>query len=282
MSSEARRPGGLPLGAAGKHFVLICFAALSVVPVLLIVSNSFKERRAIFADPAALPGQKTFSLVGYETVLIRSDFALLYFNSMTVTLVSLVLILTFASMVAFALAEYRFAGNRLLAVYFLLGIIIPIRLGSVSMLQLMVSLKLVNTLTALILVYTAMGMPLAVFVLTQFMRQVPREIKDAARVDGASEYRVFLLVLPTLRPAIATVAVLTIIPIWNDLWFPLILAPAPETQTVTLGASSFLGQYSSDWNAVLAALSMSAVPIMTLYLIFSKQFLGGLTAGAVR
>ena len=282
MSSEIRPSAGPPLGSIGKHFLLICFAALAVVPVLLIVMNSLKERRAIFTDPTALPGLKTFSLIGYETVFARSDFALYYYNSITVTLVSLVLILIFASMIAFALAEYQFVGNKLLAVYFLLGIIIPIRLGSVSMLQLIVSLKLVNTLTALILVYTAMGMPLAVFVLTQFMRQVPREIKDAASIDGANEYRVFLLVLPTLRPAIATVAVLTMIPIWNDLWFPLILAPAPETRTVTLGASSFLGQFSSDWNAVLAALTLSAVPIMTLYLIFSKQFLGGLTAGAVR
>lgn len=282
MSSEVRPSVGLPLGSIGKHLVLICFAALSIVPVLLIVMNSLKERRAIFADPTALPGLETFSLVGYETVFARSNFALHYYNSITVTLVSLVLILIFASMVAFALAEYQFVGNKQLAVYFLLGIIIPIRLGSVSMLQLIVSLKLVNTLTALILVYTAMGMPLAVFVLTQFMRQVPSEFKDAARIDGANEYRVFLLVLPTLRPAIATVAVLTMIPIWNDLWFPLILAPAPETRTVTLGASSFLGQFSSDWNAVLAALTLSAVPIMTLYLIFSKQFLGGLTAGAFR
>ena len=282
MSTEVRSSVSPPLGSIGKHFVLICFAALSVMPVLLIVMNSLKERRAIFADPTALPGPKTFSLVGYETVFARSDFVLYYYNSTTVTLVSLVLILIFASMIAFALAEYQFVGNRLLAVYFLLGIIIPIRLGSVSMLQLIVSLKLVNTLTALILVYTAMGMPLAVFVLTQFMRQVPGEIKDAARIDGASEYRIFLLVLPTLRPAIATVAVLTVIPIWNDLWFPLILAPAPQTRTVTLAASSFLGQFSSDWNAILAALTLSAVPMMTLYLIFSRQFLGGLTAGAFR
>jgi len=282
MSSESRASTGLPLAPVGKHAVLIFFTALAVVPVLLIVINSLKARRAIFTDPLALPGPGTFSLIGYETVLVRSNFALYYYNSLTVTLVSLVLILVLASMIAFALAEYEFTGNRLLAVFFLLGIIIPIRLGSVSMLQLIVSLNLVNTLMALILVYTAMGMPLAVFVLTQFMRQVPGEIKDAARIDGANEYRVFLLILPTLRPAIATVAVLSMIPVWNDLWFPLILAPAPETQTVTLGASSFLGQFSSDWNAVLAALTLSAGPILVLYLIFSRQFLGGLTAGAVR
>ncbi len=282
MSSDNRPSAGVPIGAVGKHAVLIFFTALSIVPVLMILVNSFKSRRAIFSDPVAFPGPETFSLIGYHTVFVRSNFMDYYVNSLTVTVVSLVLILILATMIAFALAEYEFTGNKLLAMFFLLGIILPVRLGSVSMLQLMVSLKLVNTLAALICVYTAMGMPLAVFILTQFMRQVPREIKDAARIDGANEYRVFLLTLPTIRPAIATVAILTMIPVWNDLWFPLILAPAPETQTVTLGAASFLGQFLSDWNAVLAALSLSAGPILALYLIFSRQFLSGLTAGAVK
>ena len=230
----------------------------------------------------SLPTPTTFSLVGYETVFARSDFPLYYFNSMSVTLISLGLVLTCATMIAFALSEYTFTGNKLLAVYFILGIIIPIRLGSVSLLELVVSLRLVNTLTALILVYTAQGLPLAVFILTQFMRQVPSEIKDAARIDGANEYRVYWLILPLLRPAIATVAVLTMIPIWNDLWFPLILAPAPETRTVTMGAAQFLGQFANNWNAVLAALSLSAGPILALYFVFSRQFLRGLTAGAVK
>ena len=282
MSSENRPSAGLPVGAIGKHGVLIFFTALSVVPVLLIVMNSFKERRAIFRDPTALPTADTFSLIGYETVFERANFLGYYYNSLTVTFVSLVLIIVLATMVAFALAEYKFRGNALIAVFFILGIILPVRLGSVSMLQMIVSLNLVNTLTALICVYTAMGMPLAVFILTQFMRQVPREIKDAARIDGANEYRVFLIVLPSIRPAIATVGILTMIPVWNDLWFPLILAPAPETQTVTLGASAFRGQFASDWNAILAALSLSAGPILAFYLVFSKQFLSGLTAGAVK
>ena len=282
MSSKNRPSAKLPIGAVGKHAVLIFFTALSVVPVLLILINSFKERRAIFNDPTALPTPDTFSLIGYETVFARANFLGYYYNSLTVTIISLVLIIILATMIAFALAEYKFTGNKILMVFFLLGIILPVRLGSVSMLQMIVSLNLVNTLTALICVYTAMGIPLAVFILTQFMLQVPREIKDAARIDGANEYRVFLIVLPSIRPAIATVGILTMIPVWNDLWFPLILAPAPETQTVTLGAAGFRGQFASDWNGVLAALSLSAGPILAFYLLFSKQFLGGLTAGAVK
>jgi raffinose/stachyose/melibiose transport system permease protein len=185
-------------------------------------------------------------------------------------------------MAAYALSEYEFPGNTLMALYLTLGIMIPIRLGTVSILRLVVALRLVDTLVALILVYTAMGLPLTVFILQQFMRQVPTEMKDAARVDGASEYRIFWLVLPMVRPAVATVAVFTMIPVWNDLWFPLILAPSEQTKTVTLGAQVFLGQFVSDWNAVLSSLTMAMLPILILYVIFSRQLIRGLTAGSVK
>lgn len=185
-------------------------------------------------------------------------------------------------MAAYALSEYDFPGNSFMGLYLALGIMIPIRLGTVSILRLVVAMKLVDTLVALVLVYTAMGLPLTIFILQQFMRQVPVEMKDAARVDGASEYRIFGLVLPMVRPAIATVAVFTMIPIWNDLWFPLILAPGESTKTVTLGAQVFLGQFVSDWNAVLSSLTLAMVPVLILYVIFSRQLIRGLTTGAVK
>jgi raffinose/stachyose/melibiose transport system permease protein len=203
-------------------------------------------------------------------------------NSLVVTLVSMALILLLGSMAAWALSEYNFRGNTVLGLYLALGIMIPIRLGTVSILRLVVGLGLINSLTALILVYTAMGLPLTIFVLQQFMRQVPSELKAAARVDGASEYRIFWLVLPLVAPAVATVAVFTMIPIWNDLWFPLILAPGESTKTVTLGAQQFLGQFVSDWNAVLSSLTLAMLPMIVLYLIFSRQLIRGLTAGAVK
>ena len=169
-----------------------------------------------------------------------------------------------------------------MGLYLALGIMIPIRLGTVSILRLMVALKLVNTLWALILVYTAMGLPLTIFVLSAFMRAVPRELIDAARIDGASEYRIFGLVLPLVRPAVATVAVFTMIPIWNDLWFPLILAPGESTKTVTLGAQQFLGQFVSDWNAILSSLTLAMLPILILFILFSRQLIRGITSGAIK
>ena len=114
------------------------------------------------------------------------------------------------------------------------------------------------------------------------MRQIPKELKEAARIDGASEYRIFWIILPLVRPAIATVAVFIMIPVWNDLWFPLVLAPGEATKTVTYGAQQFLGQFISDWNAVLASLTLAMIPILILYVIFSRQLIRGLTAGAVK
>jgi raffinose/stachyose/melibiose transport system permease protein len=138
-------------------------------------------------------------------------------------------------------------------------------------------------LTALILVYAAQGLPLAIFILSEFMQTVSNDLKNAGRIDGMNEYKIFFrLVLPLVRPAMATVAVFTMIPIWNDLWFPLILAPSETTKTVTLGAQMFLGQFQSEWDAVLAALALAIVPVLILYLIFSRQLIRGITSGAVK
>jgi len=195
----------------------------------------------------------------------------------------LFLVLLFGSMAAFALAEYRFKGNTLMGLYLALGIMIPIRIGTVAILDMMVATGLVNTLWALILVYTAQGLPLAIFILSEFMRQVSDDLKNAGRIDGLNEYTIFFrLVLPLVRPAMATVAVFNMIPIWNDLWFPLILAPAEEVKTLTLGSQVFIGQFVTDWNAVLSALSMAILPVMVLYVIFSRQLIRGITSGAVK
>ncbi|MFC3831483.1 MULTISPECIES: carbohydrate ABC transporter permease [Deinococcus] len=264
------------------HGGLILFSLLATLPTLLIIMNSFKDRLSIFSHPFALPTPSTFTLEGYQTVATSANFALFFLNSLTVTVGSLLLIVLTSSMAAFALSEYRFRLNTLTGLYLSIGIMVPIRLGTVGILNLMVDLHLVNTLWALILVYTAQGIPLAVFVLTSFMRGVPRDLKEAARIDGASEYRIYGLILPLVRPALGAVTAISMIPIWNDLWFPLILAPGEKTKTVVLGASAFLGQFVNDYNAVLAALTLAIVPVVLLYVIFSRQLVSGITGGALK
>jgi raffinose/stachyose/melibiose transport system permease protein len=270
------------VGWAVPHLILTAYAVIALFPVFLVVINSLKSRQAIFSQPYRPPTAETFDLIGYSTVFARASFIQYFVNSLTVTIGSLVIILFIGAMAAFALSEYSFRGNTLVGLYLSLGIMIPIRLGTVSLLRLIVGLGLVNTLPALILVYVAQGLPLATFILRQFMAQVPGELKQAARVDGASEYRIFWLVLPLVRPAIGAIGVFTMIPIWNDLWFPLIIAPGDSTATVTLGVQQFLGQFVSDWNAILAALTLAMVPVLALYLIFSRQLMRGLTSGALK
>ncbi len=278
--NKARRN---PFNLAAAHGILIVYTIIALFPVFVILINSFKERRSIFREPLALPHSESFSTVGYETVFNQGDFFLYFQNSLIVTVASLFFVLLFGAMAAFALAEYKFKGNTLMGLYLALGIMIPIRIGTVAILEMMVATGLVNTLWALILVYTAQGLPLAVFILSEFMRQVSDDLKNAGRIDGLSEYTIFFrLVLPLVRPAMATVAVFNMIPIWNDLWFPLILAPAEETKTLTLGSQVFIGQFVTDWNAVLSALSMAILPVMVLYVIFSRQLIRGITSGAVK
>ena len=277
------RPVRSVLPTIAAHAVLIAYTVIALFPVILIGINSFKSRRAIFSEPLALPGAGTFDLVGYVTVFAQGDFTGYFVNSLIVTLAALAGILAFGAMAAFGLAEYRFRLNTLMGLYLALGIMIPIRLGTVGILELMVRLGLVNTLWALILVYIAQGLPLAIFILSEFMRTVSDDLKNAGRIDGLSEYVIFLrLVVPLVRPALATVAVFSLIPIWNDLWFPLILAPSEATKTVTLGAQVFIGQFVTNWNAVLAALTLAIIPVLALYVIFSRSLIRGITSGAIK
>ncbi len=271
------------VSSVGIHAVLIAYSLLALFPLALIIINSWKTRKAIFKEPTALPLGDSFSADGYTSVLTNSNFPLYFGNSLIVTIVSLGLILLLGAMAAHALSEYRFPGDSFIGIYLIVGIMVPIRLGTVALLELIVNLGLTNTLTALILVYTAQGLPIAIFIFTEFLRSVSREIKDSARIDGLSEYRIFLeVVVPLVRPVIATVAVFSMIPIWNDLWFPLILSPGEDTRTVTLGVQQFIGQYTVNWGAVLASLSVAILPVLFMYIIFSKQLIRGITAGAVK
>ncbi len=271
------------VSSTAVHGILILYTMLALFPIILVIMNSFKAKRAIFNTPLQPPMPWNIDLIGYYKVFGDGALGTYYVNSIVVTTGTIFFTLLFGAMAAWALTEYKFRWNTLLAIFLSLGIMVPIRLGSVSIIQMIAELNLINTLTALILVYVAQNLPLAVFILSEFIEQIPRDLREAGRCDGLSEYNIFFfIILPLLRPAMATVAVFTMIPVWNDLWFPLLLAPTGGKQTITLGVQQFLGQYITDWNAVLAALSMAIIPVLILYVIFSRQLIRGLTSGAVK
>jgi raffinose/stachyose/melibiose transport system permease protein len=268
-------------GSAGRYVILLAYCLIALVPIALIVLNSFKTRTALFENPTSLPLGGDFSLDGYKTVL-AGHFLRALANSVVVTTSTVALVLVVGSMAAFAFATYVFRGRQALSFYMLVGILLPTTLGSVITLQLISSLGLINNLFGLILVYIAQSLPLAILVLGEFLRDVPSEIIDAARVDGASEFRIYRLTLPLIWPALTAVAVLTMIPVWNDLWWPLILAPSRDTQTLILNTQQFVGQYRTDWSALLSALTMAMAPVLLIYALFSRQLVRGLMSGAVK
>jgi raffinose/stachyose/melibiose transport system permease protein len=268
---------------AGVHAILLAYVLLAVAPILLVVMNSFKTRDAIFGSPLSPPNIDTFSLIGYSKVFGKSHAGVYLANSMIVTLGSMGLILLFGAMAAWAVTEYRFRGSTALALFLSIGIMVPIRLGSVAIVSMVRQAGLNDTLLALILVYVAQGLPMAIFILSEYIEQIPKDLRDAARCDGVPETRIFFEVIaPLLRPAISTVAVFTMVPIWNDLWFPLLLTSSDRTHTITLGMQQFVGQYTTDWNSVLSALSLAMLPVVVIYIIFSRQLISGLTAGAIK
>ena len=193
------------------------------------------------------------------------------------------LVLLFGAMASYALVNWKHKTSRFLYLFFIAGMMLPIKIGSIRLLQLIKGLGLLNTLWGLFPVYTAMGLPIAVFVLTEFIRQIPAELTEAAVIDGATRNKVFtIIILPLLRPALATVAIYNLIPFWNDLWFPLIFINQDAHKTLLLGVTRLFGQYMTDWSRILAVLTLSAIPVLVLYLTMSKNFIRGLTAGAVK
>jgi raffinose/stachyose/melibiose transport system permease protein len=277
VAANERRPWSVE--RIGVHLVLLLFAAIALGPILVVILNSVKTTPAIFGGPFSLPTSETFSLAGYQRVFTRGNFLVNYRNSLIVTVSSVAFTVIVSTLAAYALVEYRVRGVALLAGLFIVGVMLPIRLGTIPLIQIMITLRLMDTLWALILVYTAMSVPLGVTLMMTYFRTVPVELKEAARVDGATEWRTFTIVLPLVRPGLAAVATVTMLPIWNDLWFPLILAPNKANQTVTLGVQQFVGQFLNDYPALLAALTLGAVPLVILYAIFSRQFIRGLSQG---
>ena len=274
-----RRKRRMNLGDIVVHGLLILFVILAIAPILVVVINSFKTTPGIFNGPFQLPNSETFDLGGYERVFSRGNFVVNYQNSLIVTISTTVLTLVFSTLAAFAISEYRVRLAPIIGGLFIVGIMLPIRLGTVPILRMLIGWHLMDTLVALILVYTAMSVPIAVALMLTNFRAVPTELKEAARIDGAGEFRTLRIVVPLVTPGLAAVAAITMLPVWNDLWFPLILAPSRDNQTVTLGVQQFVGQFTNDYPALLAALTMGAVPLIVLFAIFSRQFVKGLSEG---
>ncbi len=264
-----------------SHILLSVWSLIAMFPVWILLVNTLKNKKEIYGNPFGFPG--AWTLENYRSVMADSNFFNYFRNSFVVVVGSLFLILMLGSLCAYALAHWRTKVSG--AVYFaiIIGMMLPIKIATIRLLEMMKVFNLLDSLWCLFPVYTAMGIPTAVFILTEFIRGLPGELYEAGYMDGAGRFKIYWkIVLPLIRPALATVAIYNLVPIWNDLWFPLIFITSESQKTVLLAVTKLQGQYTTDWPKLLAILSLSALPVIILYLTMSKQFIKGLTAGAVK
>ena len=265
----------------GGHIILALWSLVVLFPIWVMVVNSFKDRLSIYQNPFGFP--KKWNFINYGSVLGDGDFIVYFQNSLIAVIFSLAILLVTGAFAAYALANWRGKIARALYFFLIAGMMLPIKIASIRILEIVRHLGLINTVWSLIPVYTAMGIPIAVFILTEFIRQIPYELTEAGIIDGAGRFGIFVrIIAPLLRPALATTAIYNLVPFWNDLWFPLIFITDDRAKTLLLGVTRLFGQYQTDWSKVLAVLTLSAIPVIILYLFMSKQFIKGLTAGAVK
>jgi raffinose/stachyose/melibiose transport system permease protein len=269
------------LSRVAIYLFLGVVALVFLYPVVLMLLTAFKPTPEIFRNPFGLP--ESWSLTTFENVWRRANFGLFLRNSLLITGGSALLLLATAAPAAYALARYTFRLRGALFLFFLAGIMIPIRLGILPLYLLIRDLGLIDTPFALIFVYTASGMPMSVFLLSVFFRNLPRELEDAARIDGCTEGQIFRrIMLPLVRPGLATVVIVNVVPWWNDFFFPLLFLQTDTWKTIPLGMQIFFGQHLINWSLVFSGMVLASLPLLLIYLLMSRQFIAGLTAGAVK
>lgn len=263
------------------YLILSVWSFIVLFPIWTMIINSFKKQLDIFRSPFTFPAVPR--LDGYRYVIQDSDFLRYCLNTVFVVAVTIFFVLLTGSLAAFALANWKGRLSRFLYLFFLTGIMVPIRLGTINIFQIIRGLGLMGSMYSLIPIYVAWGLPIAVFALTTFIQELPKELMEVAALDGASRLRTYYsIILPLVRPALGTVAILNLINIWNDIWFPLIFNLKERHRTLLLGVTYFFGTYQTDWTKVLVVLTLSTIPILILYLLMSSQFIKGLTAGAIK
>ena len=270
----------------GKHkkgVGITVFTALIALifffPVLMAVINSFKTRGEILASAIALPTAPT--LANYAAVIEATDFIKVFFNSCLVTGGGIVLNLLVSALAGYALARWRSKWANILTLLFLSSMFVPFHTIMIALLTTARDLKLTGHIGGLIMIYCGLQCPIPIFLIKGFVHSVPRELEEAAMIDGCGTVRLFLsIVLPMLKLILATVSVLNVLWIWNDYILPYLILGKPLT--IPLSQMYFYGQYNQQWHLIMAGFVVSTIPVVIFFLFMQKYIINGIASGAVK
>lgn len=284
MTTRATRaPGARPARPATLiQYLIASGVGLAVlVPLVTAVINGFKSNADLLLRPFGLP--QVWVVANYTSVLQSGAFWRMLLNSVLVMAGTTAGVVTLASMAAYVFARLQFRGRELLFTFFTLGLLFPI---AVAILPLYITLRQVNLVDShwgIILPQVAFGLPGNILILRGFFAGIPRELDEAAAIDGCTPVGYFWrILLPLMRPALAAVAVLTMVASWNNFFLPLLVLNSEQLYTLPLGIQQFQGQFGTEWGRVLAFVTLALIPTIGFYLLAERQIVAGLTAGAVK
>lgn len=252
-----------------------------IVPIAYMVLASFKTVPEFFGNPYGLPG--TWAWDNYTRAWQDAHISITLPNTIIVTALSVLGSTLLASMIAYGISRKEKPLAMGLYTLFVAGLLVPVNMIVLPLFFLIKWLGLFGTLFALILPYIALGLPLGVLVLAPIAATLPRDLVSAAQVDGANEWQIFWrVVLPLMKPGLISVMILNGVWMWNEFFIPLIVSFKPESQTMPVGIVAFIGAYSTEWGLVFASVVVSTAPVVFAYLLMTRQFQSGLTAGAIK
>jgi ABC-type glycerol-3-phosphate transport system permease component len=256
-------------------------AAFVILLILWVAMTAFKTNGEILASPFAPPTQ--WSLDNLVRAWSVGNLGTAFVNSALVATLSVVVGLTLATGVAYAVTCIPFRGSSAVYLLFAVGVGVPMQALIVPTFLNMNALGLRDTLWSLVLVYAVFSLPKAVFLLAAFMNEIPHELREAAAIDGAGHFRIFgRIMVPLTRPAIATVGIIDFIGAWNEYIFASVLVNSPETRTLPIGLANFQSEYASSYGLVASGILLSIVPVIVVYTLFQRQVVSGLAAGALK
>lgn len=264
------------------QIVLIAFAVIQLYPLVFLLFFSLKDNNEIYGgNIMGLP--HVFRWSNYENALVNGNVAHYLFNSVFVTLIVIVVTCILACMVSYAIARMRLKTNRVVKTCFSIGLMIPLHAVLLPVFLMLRELKMLDSYAALIIPYIAFALPMAIFFMIGFFESLPKELEESAVIDGCGIFRTFFsIILPLVRPALATISVFTFLSTWNEMMFAITFINSDKYRTLTVGIMQMVGRYTTDWGAMGAGLVVATLPTILIYLFLSKQIQSGMIAGAVK